>query len=631
MYQPLCSSFSPPGIIIYDRVRRVRKSSKSKPTSTISHDEVYVRKSDDNKVRLVRRDSSSAAIAAREKRTAEYYPAGVEYLARLILPPDQVDKAVDVLTDQFKGRLYEMAVSSELLSTLSTMRDQQRRRTLQQATTTDGNGSLAISSGFHESGVIPRLNGFAESDARSPRVATGPSPRMGDPSPTLAPFRYEPGTVIFKEFVDPDTGKKRMYRGEVSVVSEYKGPYYRIIYEDGDCEGMTHAQVSKHASILAVGKECGNTEWKERGVRPKQQQPPRDEDRRCCTGMKRLWKCVKRRLLCRGNRYRTTVGKSSGSSTTSCTSACDGLDSSDGEIARGSSSINVKSPPPAEIEITSDKVKSLPREHSFVKSKKSPSQQHRCMILSWRPKKGVSLLSREIEVISCGSDSGDRRSTGGSVYDAGIPRDLLVTKDVSCILFVKDKQIIDSYGEHGIYTGALSKSTCMPHGKGRLEYDKCGRYYEGDWIHGRWTGYGKLSNGDGDVYEGGLKHDHKHGTGIMRFADGRLFEGEYIRGQMIQGKMTYQDGSVYEGSWVDGMRHGRGKCIFVDGSQYEGKFHEGNFHGHGKMAWADGGYYSGDWCDGEMHGEGKEVRPDGSVRHDGAWVRGQPKRSQSPG
>jgi hypothetical protein len=194
-------------------------------------------------------------------------------------------------------------------------------------------------------------------------------------------------------------------------------------------------------------------------------------------------------------------------------------------------------------------------------------------------------------------------------------------------LFVTDKQIVDPYGEKGVYTGALSKSTGMPNGKGRLEYEKEGRWYEGDWIHGRWTGYGRLSNGDGDFYEGGLKNDHKHGTGIMRFADGRVFEGEYIRGQMIQGKMTYQDGSVYGGSWVDGMRHGRGKCIFVDGSEYEGEFREGNFHGHGKMTWNDGGWYVGEWCDGEMHGKGKEIRPDGSLRHDGEWSRGQPIRS----
>jgi len=186
--------------------------------------------------------------------------------------------------------------------------------------------------------------------------------------------------------------------------------------------------------------------------------------------------------------------------------------------------------------------------------------------------------------------------------------------------------VTDPYGEQGEYTGSISHSTGMPHGYGRLAYDRAGRWYEGDWKHGRWTGQGQLSNGDGDFYEGGLKNDHKHGRGIMRFADGRTFEGEYVHGQMIDGKMTYQDGSTYTGMWVDGMRHGRGRCIFTDQSTYEGEFREGEFYGYGKMSWSDGGWYEGEWWNGEMHGHGTEIRPDGSLRHEGQWCKGQPIR-----
>ena len=156
-------------------------------------------------------------------------------------------------------------------------------------------------------------------------------------------------------------------------------------------------------------------------------------------------------------------------------------------------------------------------------------------------------------------------------------------------IFVREQHIIDFDGEKGTYTGALNRVTNMPNGKGRLEYEKESRWYDGDWIHGRWTGYGRLANSNGDVYEGGFKNDHRHGTGMMKFADGRVFEGEYIRGHRIQGKMTYQDGSVYGGSWVDSLRHGRGKCVFVDGSEYEGEFRDGNFQGRGTLTWNDGG------------------------------------------
>ena len=190
---------------------------------------------------------------------------------------------------------------------------------------------------------------------------------------------------------------------------------------------------------------------------------------------------------------------------------------------------------------------------------------------------------------------------------------------------VKQQVIVDPYGEKGTYAGTLSKGTGMPHGRGRLEY-AAGRWYEGEWKHGRWTGQGRLSNGDGDLYEGELRNDHKHGQGTMRFADGRVFVGEYVNGQMTEGKMIYQDGSTYEGGWADGMRHGRGKCVFTDESIYEGEFREGEFHGHGKMTWSDGGWYEGEWWNGEMHGQGSEMRPNGTLRHEGAWSKGQPMR-----
>jgi len=191
---------------------------------------------------------------------------------------------------------------------------------------------------------------------------------------------------------------------------------------------------------------------------------------------------------------------------------------------------------------------------------------------------------------------------------------------------VENQEILDPYGEEGVYSGALSKSTGMPNGRGLLEYHKNGRWCEGDWVHGRLTGYGRLSNGSGDNYEGYLKNDHFHGYGVMQFDNGRVFEGTYFKGQMVQGKMTYQDGSIYDGSWVDCARHGRGRCIFGDGSIYEGEFKAGHFHGNGQMTWNDGGYYRGDWCQGQMHGMGKEVRPNGTVRHDGEWSHDQPVR-----
>ena len=38
-----------------------------------------------------------------------------------------------------------------------------------------------------------------------------------------------------------------------------------------------------------------------------------------------------------------------------------------------------------------------------------------------------------------------------------------------------------AYGDKGVYTGVILRSTGMPHGLGRMIYDEDGRIYEGDW------------------------------------------------------------------------------------------------------------------------------------------------------
>jgi hypothetical protein len=196
--------------------------------------------------------------------------------------------------------------------------------------------------------------------------------------------------------------------------------------------------------------------------------------------------------------------------------------------------------------------------------------------------------------------------------------------DTTTVIAVHRLRFTDPFGEAGVYSGTLCKETGMPHGKGRLEYDVDKRYYDGDWVHGRWTGFGRIANGDGDFYDGYVLNDMKHGHGTMRFSNGRVFEGRYQDGDMIQGKMTYSNGSTYEGYWKEGLRNGVGRCVFVDNSVYEGEFKNGEFEGRAKMTWSDGGWYEGEWKSGEMNGEGCEVRSDGSIRHCGLWHKGEP-------
>ena len=140
-----------------------------------------------------------------------------------------------------------------------------------------------------------------------------------------------------------------------------------------------------------------------------------------------------------------------------------------------------------------------------------------------------------------------------------------------------------------------------------------------------------MSFANGDFYEGGFYCGQQHGTGVKKFDDGRTFEGEFMHGQMVQGRMTYEDGGVYNGGWMDDMRHGRGHCVFSDNSVYVGEFREGKFYGFVKMLWMDGGYYEGECEQGEMHGYGKEILPNGTLGHEGRWSKGLPARNAPVG
>jgi len=197
---------------------------------------------------------------------------------------------------------------------------------------------------------------------------------------------------------------------------------------------------------------------------------------------------------------------------------------------------------------------------------------------------------------------------------------------------VVNTEFIDAYNSRGIYSGTVQRATQMPHGKGKMVYHKGGniggRYYDGDWHVGHWHGYGIIREADGDIYEGQVVNDLKEGIGTIQFIDGRIFEGKFRQDEASDGTMSYIDGALYKGELHHRNRHGFGVYHFSDGSFYEGESVMNVFEGRGKMKWSDGGWYEGGWSRGEIHGFGKEYRPDGSLRHDGRWIKGVPIRTK---
>jgi hypothetical protein len=185
---------------------------------------------------------------------------------------------------------------------------------------------------------------------------------------------------------------------------------------------------------------------------------------------------------------------------------------------------------------------------------------------------------------------------------------------------VVDEPQTDNLGRSGRFSGSLDDRSTKPLGQGRMEYED--EVYEGQWVDGDWSGFGKIvSRQTGNIFEGSFLDNKKHGLGVISYADGRIFDGTFqLDRRMGKGRMIYVDGSTYWGNWSnDSLRHGRGKLTLPDGSIYDGEFDNGSIEGHGRMTLPDGRWYLGEWTDGKKNGIGLEVTAGGLLSHEGTF------------
>lgn len=186
---------------------------------------------------------------------------------------------------------------------------------------------------------------------------------------------------------------------------------------------------------------------------------------------------------------------------------------------------------------------------------------------------------------------------------------------------------VEFYSNGDFYEGEFHKG--RSNGSGVYNFFVNGRY-EGDWIDGRYDGYGIESWTRGSRYKGQYRQGLRHGYGVYRFYTGDSYAGEWCNGQSHGfGVQSCADGSCYVGEFKCGVKHGLGCYHFRNGDRYAGEYFGDKIHGFGVYHFANGHCYEGSWHEGRKQGYGMYTFRSGDTRC-GEWDGGSLKHSLPP-
>jgi hypothetical protein len=119
---------------------------------------------------------------------------------------------------------------------------------------------------------------------------------------------------------------------------------------------------------------------------------------------------------------------------------------------------------------------------------------------------------------------------------------------------------VEFYSNGDRYEGEFHGGRCS--GGGVYSFFGKGKY-EGDWVDGKYDGYGVESWARGSRYRGQYRQGLRHGHGVYRFYSGDCYAGEWASGQSHGiGAQTCSDGSSYAGEFKGGVKHGLGSYHF---------------------------------------------------------------------
>ncbi|KAI4388070.1 hypothetical protein MLD38_000438 [Melastoma candidum] len=206
----------------------------------------------------------------------------------------------------------------------------------------------------------------------------------------------------------------------------------------------------------------------------------------------------------------------------------------------------------------------------------------------------------------------------------GDPSTVAVTKEGKKKII---REGVEFYSNGDFYEGEFHKGRC--NGSGVYNYFAKGRY-EGDWVDGKYDGYGIESWARGSKYRGQYRNGLRHGYGVYRFYTGDSYSGEWWNGQSHGvGLQSCKDGSCYVGEFKCGAKHGLGCYYFRNGDKYAGEYFNDKMHGFGVYQFANGHCYEGSWHEGCKQGYGLYTFRSG-VTKCGVWDSGNIKSPVPP-
>ncbi len=147
---------------------------------------------------------------------------------------------------------------------------------------------------------------------------------------------------------------------------------------------------------------------------------------------------------------------------------------------------------------------------------------------------------------------------------------------VKCRFKMNTQQVASSLSDEelllpeGRYYGKTRNG--IPNGRGELTYNDgdSRKYYHGEFKDGMRHGKGKLVFRNDAYYDGEWVHDKYDGYGEESTPGGNVLEGYYEQGRLISGHVFFGDGREYEGEWNNDLPNGMGKMFFHDGHAEEG-------------------------------------------------------------